>query len=925
MPSEGRYCAFGYGKYIDQTFHDSRESFDKKVAWLLKNKFDVYFGCAKYGDEDNRKHDNAKYFHALWMDIDCGEEKAKPNSKGKIEGYIDQPTAFAEFKKFCAAYKLPRPIVVDSGYGLHFYWVLAEVVPRREWEALSHRLRALALEHGLVVDTSVFEASRVLRIPGTVNFKNNSEAPVRVLNDKYEVTPYATWKKLIDAPEPEEERAFIPRRLSPLMESMLENRVKRFKTIMMKSAQGEGCQQLLHCFQNQESIDYNLWRSALSIATHCVDREAAIHKMSSRHPNYSQGETEEKAADIGGPHHCTTFERQNPGGCDGCAFKGKFTSPISLGVEIAEALDDGEGEEESEGGSVEVEIPEPYFRANNGAVYRRAFGDEEEPTLVYENLIYVVKRMHDPNDGEVALIRLHLPRDGVREFAVPLATIVVKEKLREKLAQNGVAAGQKQMEALSSYLIVFVKNLQVSNKAELMRTQFGWTDGDSRIIIGDREIGVEGTFYSPPSAATKAIADYMKPTGSLEKWKEVFNLYSAPGLEANAFAALTAFGSPLLKFAGVSGAIINLIHSSSGSGKSTALFMCNSVIGHPRQLASIWKDTFNAKMHRLGVLNNFANTVDEITNTSPQEFSDLAYSISQGRGKNRMKAQSNEERVNTTTWQGITLTSSNASFYEKLGIAKDSPDGESMRLLEYRIEPSNIISMEVGKMMFDHQLLENYGHAGDIYCEWLVKHRDEAIDNMRQIQAKIDKDVKFSSRERFWSGLCAANITGGLIAKSYLNLHDFDMRAIYNWMVNMLENMRQDVAAPLPGVTGTIGDFINTHVNNVLVVNGFIDARTHLDALPSVEPKGELLIRYEPDTKRMFITVHALRKYCVERQINYRDLCRQLEEKKILIGINNKRISKGMKLVSPAVRALELDTTQGEFLNVDSYVARDGD
>lgn len=921
---------FGYGRYIDQTFHDTRESFDKRAKWLLNNNFDVYFGCAKYGDADNRKQENAEYFHALWMDIDCGEKKAKPNPEknGKIEGYIDQPTAFAAFKDFCKAHKLPRPVVVDSGYGLHFYWILAEVVRRREWEALSHRLRDVALEHGLIVDTSVFEASRVLRVPGTLNFKNNVEAPVRVLSEKHDVTPYSVWKELIGAPEPEEDRSFIPRRLSPLMESLMENRTKRFKTIMMKSAQGEGCQQLLHCFQNQDKIDYNLWRSALSIATHCVDRDTAIHKMSSRHPGYNEGETELKAADIGGPHHCTTFERQNPGGCDGCSHKGRFKSPISLGIEIAEVLDDGEGEEggeESEGTSVPVEIPEPYFRSKNGAVYRRASDEEEEPTLVYENLIYVVKRMHDPGEGEVALVRLHLPRDGVREFSVPLSTIVVKEKLREKLAQNGVAAGQKQMEALSTYLIVFIKNLQVANKAELMRTQFGWADGDTKIIIGDREIGVEGTYYSPPSVATKTVSEYMRPMGTLEKWKEVFNLYAAPGLEANAFAALTAFGSPLLKFAGVSGAIINLIHSSSGSGKSTALFMCNSVIGHPRNLASIWKDTFNAKMHRLGVMNNFANTVDEITNTSPQEFSDLAYSISQGRGKNRMKSQSNEERVNTTTWQGITLTSSNASFYEKLGIAKDSPDGESMRLLEYRITPSKVIPVEIGKRMFDHQLMENYGHAGDIYCEWLVKHRDEAIDNMRQIQAKIDRDVKFSSRERFWSATCAAIITGGLIAKSYLKLHDYDMRAVYNWMVNMLENMRHDVAAPLPEVTGIIGDFINNHVNNVVVVNGFVDARTHMEALPSVEPKGELHIRYEPDTKRMFITVQALRKYCVERQINYRDLCNQLEEKRVLVGIINKRISKGMKLVSPAVRVLELDTTQGDFLRVDSYVTQDAD
>lgn len=923
LPPEGRYCAFGSGRYISQKFFDDRASFDKQIEWLVDHKFDAYFGCAKYGDQDNRTHPNARFFRALWMDIDCGEEKATPNKDGKITGYIDQATGLLAVKAFIKQHKLPRPIVVDSGYGLHFYWILDATVPRNMWEALSHRLRDVAVESGLIVDASVFEASRVLRIPGTYNFKKEGlKSEVSVLDSKHDVTPYETWKTLLGAPEPKEDRDFIPRRLSPLMESMFENRVKRFKTIMMKSAEGVGCQQLVHCFQNQEDISYNLWRSALSIAAHCVDKDVAIHRLSERHPNYTQGETEAKADDIGGPHFCTTFERENPGGCEGCPNQGKFKSPIMLGTEIAKAedFDDGDGDDEDGGVSQSYPtLPEPYFRAKSGAVYLRVFGEEEEPQLVYENTIYVVKRMRDPVSGEVALIRLHLPQDGVAEFVIPLAVLVVKERLREELAKHGVAAGNKQMELLINYLILSVKNLQVTNKAEIMRTQFGWADNDTKIIIGDREVTVHGTFYSPPSSTTKIISESMAPSGSLEKWKEVFNLYKEKGLEPNAFAALSGFGSLLLKFTGISGAMINLIHSSSGSGKSTVLYVANSIFGHPRELASIWKDTFNSKMHRLGVLNNVLNTIDEITNTTPQEFSDLVYSISQGRGKNRMKASTNEERVNLTSWQGMTLTSANASFYEKLSILKDSPDGESMRLLEYKIEPTTIIPMEVGKQMFDHQLLENYGHAGEIYATWLVNNPEEFKQTLRQVQAKIDKEINFSSRERFWSALAACNITGGLIAKS-LGLHDYDMRAIYEWMISMLKNMRQDITPPAPTLTGMIGEFLNSHLMNTLVVNGDVDARTKLEALPVMEPRGELLVRFEPDKKRLYIAVSAFRRYCTERQIHYKDLTQELQRKGVLLGLINKRLSKGMKMVSPAVRVLEMDVSSGEF---DGYLGSD--
>jgi hypothetical protein len=928
LPPEGRYCAWGNGRYISQEFYDSREDFDKQVQWLVQNKFNAYFGCAKYGDANHRKQSNAEHFRALWMDIDCGEDKATPDENGKIKGYIDQATGLQEVKKFCAALGLPRPIIVDSGYGLHFYWVLTETIRRNVWDSLSKRLRDLALEKGLLVDTSVFEASRVLRIPGTYNFKRVDDPQlVRVLNEVYEARSYEEWKALLQAPEPEEERDFIPRRMSPLMELMMEDRVKRFRTIMIKSANGEGCNQLLHCFNNQADISYNLWRSALSIATHCIDRDSAIHKMSENHPSYSQGETELKAADIGGPHHCTTFERENPGGCDNCKHKGNFKSPIMLGLEIAreEVPDDGDGEEDGPSdNSAHPSIPHPFFRAKSGAIYMTPSEADSDPILIYEHSLYVLKRMRDPLHGEVALIYLGLPKDGAREFVVPLSSLVVKERLREELAKQGVAANESQVKNLLMYMIASVKNLQLTNKAEVMRTQFGWVEKDSKFILGDREITKDGTFYSPPSSSTETVAPHMKPTGTFEKWKEVFNLYSRPGLEPHAFAALTGFGSLLLKFTGISGAIINVIHPKSGTGKSTTLHMCNSIVGHPKYLTSIWKDTYNVKMHRLGVMNHLANTIDEITNTSAMEFSDLAYSISQGRGKNRMKASTNEERVNLTSWQGITLTSANATFYEKLRLAKDSPDGESMRLFEYTIAPTEVIGVAEAKQMFDQQLFENYGHAGDIYVSWLVNNLEEAIATLRQVQAKIDAEVQFTSRERFWSAIAACNITGGLIAKK-LGLHDYDMKAIYVWLKGMLQSMREEISPPSTEVTNTIGDFVNAHIGNIVVVNGKVDARTNLDSPPILEPRGELHIRYEPDTKRMFIAVSALRKHCAERQIGYKEILKQLETKEILIGTLNKRMSKGMKIVSPAVRAIELDTSKDEFLKMDEYMPTDED
>ena len=927
LPQQGRYCVVGIGKYVDQRFVDTREEVDEIAKAFVAKGVNAYFGCAKFGPLPNRTHENALFFRALWMDIDCGPTKGVPNDKGRVEGYLDQEIGLKEFKRFCATVGLPKPILVNSGYGIHAYWLLEETISRREWEPLSQRLRELCAEHNLIVDRSVFEASRILRIPGTSNFKDAANPmPVEVWGENTTPVPYEQMRELLGAPAPKEDTPeFIPRTMSPMMEALMGNKVKRFKTIMMKSAQGEGCAQLLHCFQNQADIDEPLWRSALSIAAFCVDADSAMHKMSDQHPEYDPVQVEDKAKNLrekGGPHHCATFEKLNPGGCDGCAHSGKIKSPIMLGVEIEEAADDdNEFLVEDEDGTVTSytvpEYPFPFFRGAKGGIYKRAATEEEDPSLVYEHDFYVVKRMRDTEAGETALFRLHLPHDGMVEFTIPTAAITAKDELRKTLAQYGVVAHPKQYENLAQFVVTFVKNLQYVRRAEQMRTQFGWADNDSKFILGDKEITKDGVFYSPPSITTKPDAERIHPKGTIEKWKEVFNLYALPGLEPHAFAALTAFGSPLLKFTGLEGAIINVIHSESGTGKSTILHMCNSVSGMPKELTSMFKDTFNAKIHRLGVMNNLANTIDEITNMSGLEFSDLAYSISQGRGKEKMKGSTNELRINNTKWNGITVCSSNASFYEKLGVSKSSPDGESMRLLEYKIENNGVIDVQTGKQMFDHQLRENYGHAMEPYAQWLVNNKEDAVDLVRQVQARLDKEVQFTQRERFWSGVAACNIAGGLISKS-LGLHEYDMQRIYAWLKDMLSEMRHEVKPPQASAMTALGEFINAHINNALVVNGEADARTNMQAMPILEPKGELMVRYEPDTKELYIAAKAFKDFCVRQQINYKGVLKELEQNSVFVEAMNKRMSKGMKVVSPAVRVLKFDASNAEFLQMDA-------
>jgi hypothetical protein len=633
------------------------------------------------------------------------------------------------------------------------------------------------------------------------------------------------------------------------------------------------------------------------------------------------------------------FERTNPGGCDGCPFKNQIRNPINLGKELVEFDEDGDEEyvepepEEAEEAdeildrdllSLKPFLPENYARGKHGGIYYVDPNDDEDgPKLIYEHDLFVIKRMTDPSEGDTTVLRLHTPKDGVKIFFISNTKITQSIEVKKELAKHGVMADEAQFKKITAYVIRAIKALQNLKKADIMRKQFGWADGDTKFIVGDREITADGVYYSPPSSITQSMAPYFEKAGTLEEWKRVFALYAKPGMELQAFGALTGFGAALLKFTGQKGVMINFVHRYAGTGKTTILRMANSVCGHPEKLLGTVDDTKVAKITKVGILNNIVNTVDEITNTNADDFSELAYAYSQGKGKDKSERDANKLRINDTTWNTPTLTSANASFYDKSSSAKAVADGEMMRLLEFQIgyTDQKLIPVEEGKHMFDHVLNNNYGHAIEPFIQWVIANKDEALQALSKMQAKIDRELKFTSRERIWSAAVASNITAGLIAYELGLLEDWDLGVIYDKTTEEVARMSVETKAPLSNANATIADYVYRHNNNILVVEDGVDNRSHLPSAPIREPKGELVIRYEPDTKLMFIKVGHFNQDCVKYQAAKGDTVRELKEKGVYVTTKNKRLAKGMDIdVGLSVRCMVLDCSNSEFFNVENLV-----
>jgi|GEM_PF-2442170 len=136
---------------------------------------ETYFACAEYSTPNSRIASNATGAFAFWLDIDCGEDKAR---SGK--GYATEADARIALEQFCRKAGLPQPThIVFSGAGLHAYWVLDAFVDRVTWQAYAGKFKLLTKAlNFLADDCRTADIASVLRIPGTLNYKYAPPRPV---------------------------------------------------------------------------------------------------------------------------------------------------------------------------------------------------------------------------------------------------------------------------------------------------------------------------------------------------------------------------------------------------------------------------------------------------------------------------------------------------------------------------------------------------------------------------------------------------------------------------------------------------------------------------------------------------------------------------------------------------------------------------
>lgn len=166
--------------------------FFNTLTWVraLENTRDIYFCTSLQSQTTTTKKGkeaalrlaaNAIAMKAIWLDLDVvtpGKVKDGKQEYDTLEAAIRAVLAFSK------DIGLREPTaLVGSGGGLHAYWMARQPMVPDCWQSWADRLASAARDKGLLCDLGcTTDRARILRVPGTANFKTDPPRPTRLLH-----------------------------------------------------------------------------------------------------------------------------------------------------------------------------------------------------------------------------------------------------------------------------------------------------------------------------------------------------------------------------------------------------------------------------------------------------------------------------------------------------------------------------------------------------------------------------------------------------------------------------------------------------------------------------------------------------------------------------------------------------------------------
>lgn len=910
LPSSGLYCAAELS--TPKKEHAFKLTIEELISDIDRFKAagcNTYFALSSFKEAGSRKADNAQRIRALFIDIDAiGDGKQYPKRS-------DAATALDAFLQDTGIAALGQPWVVSSGNGLHAYWPFTADTDIVSWKPVAENFKRLCKQRGLAIDMTVTaDEARVLRVPGTLNYKTTPPKPVRLVS-KGSAFDLEALGATIRAALPQESVFTPPPAFllgpKPSFAStatgvkIMENSAVKFKTIWLRSKPGgDGCLQLRHYREHATEDGLEpLWRGFLSLAKVCEDGVAAGEMLSALHP-YPPERMRQKWQEIKGPYPCTKFDSENPGLCPQCKHVGKITNPLALGREVK--VNDA---------PKIVEVPQPgapdlppmrvirpapprgFSFGDKGGVYANVREETTDGDSFTRNVLlvpydlFVVDLLN--TNGEHSL-HLVADRPGLAQsITIPQRAIIAKDDVLKALAACNVvttqgAANDKYMYA---YIRACVEELSAGRSAVVVPAQFGWQKNGTFVYAGNI-YSADGTVREVPMPGLENLVANTQPSGTLEGWRKLWDIMIAREMWDILAMSCIGFGAPLMEFTKLHGLTIHAGSTESGTGKSLTLSAIASIWGHPTHYRLGQATSDVAMRQRAGLLNSLPLVSDEITAKSRSDFEwfpAYTFGFSEGRGKDRMESGANKERINLSTWSTITYMSSNTHMVDYMtGARKHSSEGELRRFLEW--SPNVVLRWSEHERGVIRDMSSHYGVAGAMYAKWLVAHRAQAEAFVQKVLEKVVVDFETNDDERFWTAGCAAMVAGAVLAgPKYANIIALPVDKIVASLKGIVQRARHAVQSSARTADDVLNAYTREYYGNFVMVK-YNPALKHIESfmgngtvIDKSSTRGQVLGRIEhnstPGYVDYYIEEALLKRYCSSMSFGYSDFKTKMSEK----------------------------------------------
>jgi hypothetical protein len=903
-------------------------------AQRLSGQVDVYFAVHTLREErvwnplkpnaatgdlgafEVRAHSNMCAARVFFLDLDVD-----PNDSRKFpSAEIAEEALYA----FCARTKLPLPMVVASGVGLHVYWRLNQEIESQTWRRIASLLRMLAVKLDLKIDPArTTDISSVLRVAGTLHLKDRSSPrPVRVLDAAAEHTGGEFLRALKDACIAAGVKVSAPIR-APLhdndpMPDLGENlsKIQGDRPPPTMRAVLDACAVMRHVHNEQSAVSEPLWFHALNIVRFAEDPQTWAHRISEGHPGYTHDETETKYARVlasgTGPTSCGVLaSHAGEAKCQGCRFLGRVKNPIMAARMVDEApppaapatLVMGDDDDTFVAAPALPNPPKPYRRTRDGGVVMDVSDKEGDDVtvVVYEHDLHPLKRVTNSLEGtEQQMWRVVLPREGAKDFALDADALYDQRKLMVSLANHGVYPHPNNIPAMRDYMIAYIATLQKAADAEEQCNHLGWSDDYKSFVLPTGAMHIDGsTRVVSLSKQAERVSVNITRAGTLEKQIENLHFYDNEAYLPWQFYIMGGLAAPLLHMTGHAGAVENLM-GTAGISKSSANSTAASFWGHPRRYPINGTNngaTMKGRNERVATLANLPVCVDEVTHLSTKEATDLAMGISQPGHRIRLDVTGVERAASGGHKSTIMLTTSNSSLHTALSQDNTSGTAGSMRIFEILLSPPNVhAKWEADEFLL--RLEENHGHIGEVFIRFVLANYAKVHERVRKTMRLIDERAAVAPSERFWSAVIAATVVAASISRK-LGLTVWSPEAMLNWAITqqipaMRGNVAEEYVDPVNSLTNYLADI---HGSTIVVDSSRKDPMpaTSINAgrpqiFVKVAPRtNALLAQYDISTQTIWMSHKGFKDYCRKQGAHWQAVMLRLQRrdpdgKSIIIG-----------------------------------------